>query len=251
MAREKLLVYSLFTLSSVLNLLSGQVTIQPVGENLKVQTSISADQGWQGCSSNLLNEAPAYIFRLYQAERPVLASCGTKRIWREVQEEKTNNNEVTFGQMEKGEYQVEVLYARTEGCQIQEKPGYRSVIYKVYRSTTFSFEQTSADKFQTEDMRDVDEKVMIFPNPNTGEFTVRYIKRSSLGQSPPPPILRFFNLLGEEVRISAYLTDQTGERIIWQVDATSLPSGTYIVSLTDQNTGAVASNKFVVVDSDY
>jgi hypothetical protein len=133
----------------------------------------------------------------------------------------------------------------------KKNPGIGQLFIRYTAPSTFSFEQTSADKFQTEDMRDVDEKVMIFPNPNTGEFTVRYIKRSSLGQSPPPPILRFFNLLGEEVRISAYLTDQTGERIIWQVDATSLPSGTYIVSLTDQNTGAVASNKFVVVDSDY
>jgi hypothetical protein len=102
MAREKLLVYSLFTLSSVLNLLSGQVTIQPVGENLKVQTSISADQGWQGCSSNLLNEAPAYIFDYTRLKDLFWLVVEQKRNWREVQEEKTNNNEVTLGNGKRG-----------------------------------------------------------------------------------------------------------------------------------------------------
>jgi len=89
--------------------------------------------------------------------------------------------------------------------------------------------------------------VFIYPNPSSGQFTVRFYNRTSSSPTSSTPITRTMNIYdskGSRVYSKAYTT--TGVYEAMDVDMDHAPSGVYLVELKDAGGKRLVTGKVVI-----
>ncbi len=84
---------------------------------------------------------------------------------------------------------------------------------------------------------------VVFPNPNTGRFTVQLtIEGTQLSMDKPLPVVEVYNLLGENV-FKETLRETNGYNTI---DLSTQAAGVYIYRIINENDGTALSGKIVI-----
>jgi hypothetical protein len=87
--------------------------------------------------------------------------------------------------------------------------------------------------------------ISLFPNPNTGQFTIAFVGASASGSDRHnfmPATVEIYNVLGEKVYSHYQITKSSN----YQIDLSSNPSGIYLYRVIDESGTLIGEGKFVI-----
>lgn len=241
--RNCLVLLSLFYLPFGVD---AKVKIESTSSSITVSTDEVGVPGFRGCSTDKLNEVPAYVYvLLYKEKGDKETDCegekgdgGTRSFhsaWEEVNRLASNESTASFEQLPEGRYKVEVLVGQAIGCLItggDESMPARSIVYLQEKTNPFvlgSKKETNQEPLAKTKV--IPQNILeVFPNPASNQIQI-HLHSPDLGAHTE---IVLYDLLGRAMIQKKESTQGLGKKFNWTMDVGQFSDGAYLLVVKDE-----------------